>query len=103
VKRSVQKHGIWQYRNGYLVSLQSQFFDASLKAHLKLRMGNQESISSTFYARIFCTKLLFCQNVTRKMLRKALLCEKRACKMLMKLTPSPMQVTITTHLCLQFV
>jgi len=48
------------------------------------------SISSTFNALIFCTKVLsyFCQsqNVTRKKLPKRLLYEKRAHKMLMKLT-----------------
>jgi hypothetical protein len=39
------------------------------------------------YARIFCTKILFCQNVTREKLRKALLYKKCVRKMLMKLTP----------------
>jgi len=37
--------------------------------------------------RVFCTKVLFCKKVTRKKLREALLYEKPACKMLMKLTP----------------
>jgi len=49
------------------------------------------SISSTFYARIFCTKVLLyvcqSQNVTRKKLRKALSYAKAAHKTLMKLTP----------------
>jgi len=40
------------------------------------------SISSTFYANIFHTKVLFCQNLTREMLRKALLYEQLTSKML---------------------
>jgi len=36
--------------------------------------------------RIFHTKVLFCQNITREKLRKALLYEKFVRKMLMKLT-----------------
>jgi len=36
-----------------------------------------QSISSTFYLCVFCTKVLFCQNVTREKLRKALLYKKR--------------------------
>jgi len=49
------------------------------------------SISSTFYGRIFHTKVLFRQNITREkhrhLWKKALLYKKRAHKMLMKLTP----------------
>ncbi len=47
---------------------------------------NLRSISSTFYMRIFHTKVLFYQNVTREKLREAK--KSRAHKMLMKLTPS---------------
>ncbi len=54
-------------------------------------MSNLESISSTFYARIFCMKVLCAAccylHVTREKLPKSLLYEKGACKMLMKLTP----------------
>jgi len=51
------------------------------------------SISSTFYVRVFCTKVLsyFCQSqkVTREKLDEALSNEKCARKMLVKLTPAP--------------
>ncbi len=43
------------------------------------------SISSTFYARVFCTKVLFSSYILAK---KALLYEKRVRKMLIKLTPA---------------
>jgi len=49
------------------------------------------SISSTFYTRVFCTKVLsyFCQsqNITREKLLEALSYKKCVHKMLMKLTP----------------
>ncbi len=45
----------------------------------------QVSISSTFYARVFCMKVLFCQNVSRKKLVKILTYEKHVRKTLMKL------------------
>jgi len=45
------------------------------------------SISSTFNAQVFRMKVLFCQNVTKEMLREALSYEKCASKMLLKLTP----------------
>jgi len=45
------------------------------------------SISSTFYTCVYYTKVLFCQNITREKLRKALLYEKCLRKMLMKLIP----------------
>jgi hypothetical protein len=55
-----------------------------------LALGHWWSISSTFYGRIFHTKVLFRQNITREkhrhLWKKALLYEKRAHKMLMKLT-----------------
>ncbi len=47
---------------------------------------HQVSISSTFYAHFFHTKVLFCQNVTRKKLPKRLSYEKFSHKMLVKLT-----------------
>jgi len=60
---------------------------------LKVCLGHyhqdvQESISSTFYARLLCqyfgAKILQSQNVIREKLREALLYEKRQQKMLMK-------------------
>jgi len=51
----------------------------------------QVSISSTFYAHLFCqyffAKKLQSQNVTREKPRKALLYEKFEHKIMMKLTP----------------
>ncbi len=43
-----------------------------------------------FTLTFFCMKVIFCQNITREKLRKALLYEKHIHKMLMKLTPTVM-------------
>jgi len=53
-----------------------------------INLEAQKSISSTFYALVFCTKVLFCQNVTREKKSEALLHKKRERKMLMKLKPA---------------
>jgi hypothetical protein len=46
---------------------------------------HQVSISSTFFARLFCTKVLFCQKVSREKLLEALSYEKCSRKTLIKL------------------
>ncbi len=67
-------------------------------------MSNLESISSTFYARIFCTKVLCAAccylHVTREKLPKSLSYEKGARKMLMELTPVPpyLRIVRTSYL-----
>jgi len=55
----------------------------------KLLIKNLVSISSTSYPRVFQTKVLFCQNVTKE--KAALLYEKFLRKMLMKLTPEDLR------------
>ncbi len=61
------------------------------------------SISSTFYASIFCTKLLcaafFYLHVTREKLPKRLSYKKSVCKTLMKLTPG---ATMSLQYCLLY-
>jgi len=51
-----------------------------LKSRWSIELGKkfviQLSISSTFYERVFCTKVLFLPKVTREKLRKALSHEK---------------------------
>jgi len=59
--------------------------------YLNIPVQCQGSISSTFYAPIFCTKVcqaaFFYLHVTREKLPKRFLYEKFALKMLLKLTP----------------
>jgi hypothetical protein len=76
-------------RTGVGVSVSEQFGyrDPSVLASAPMYSSNQLSISSTFYARIFRTKVLFSSYILAK--KKTLSYEKHALKMFMKLTPVP--------------
>jgi len=67
---------------------------------LKMIFSFKWSISSTFYAHVFCTKVQS-KNVTREKLREAVFYKKCTRKMLMKLTPSRSRAgVVTCHLSL---
>ncbi len=53
----------------------------------KICTKNTVNFINILHTCFFIQKCVFCQNVTREKLRKALLYKKHVCKMLMKLTP----------------
>jgi len=75
-----------RYKQTTNLNLRSTCIDAN-----KVVDGFLESISSTFYAQLFCQyfggKKIAKPNIIREKLLNYLSYEKRACKMLMKLTP----------------
>jgi len=68
------------------------------------QVNDLESISSTFYKLLLqqysCTKSLQSQTVTREKLRKTLLYKKGTHKMLMKLTPGVLSLSLSEPRCL---
>jgi len=50
----------------FFLCMKNQANQLNMQIKLSFRYFDYESISSTFYARIFCTKVFFCHNVTRE-------------------------------------